>query len=153
MTDEINETSLDKSNISLETMYVECSVSYRYHLDWRYKMLTRFFVVVSALVASAGWLFTNKNALLPNYSYAPFVVIVFTSLTFLVMSFRDKKIFDRHERLGARLEAMANKTGIYSELVNLGNWPLPYNFVVPLIYCVVGFVAFVLSIVLLVGQY
>ena len=134
-------------DISIETIYKECAESYRYHIDWRYRMLTRYIVAISALITVTGFLFTHEQECLHRYAFLPCGAIFVVSALFIIVTRRNKLIFDHHEKLAASLEQKyAKRDGIYSRLETLPTlWPPSYNVLLPIVYAIIGLFALLIS--------
>ena len=152
------ESEQTRPTLSIAELYKECGASYRYHLEWRYKVMTRYLIAVSALLAVFGWMVTDGATAFHLYAWVPFLMITIVSAGFLAMSFRNKVIFDKHETVGAALEGFAETvedrkdqpSGIYTEWIGMPMlWPPAYNVVFPLIYGLIGLASFALMCAIL----
>ena len=83
MRNEIKKDGQDK--ISVLEIYKEIGINYRYHLDRRHRVMTRYSIAMSAFYVSSGWMFINK---IEKIAFLPFL---FAAIASYVLSLMDKK--------------------------------------------------------------
>ncbi len=124
---------MNDSEVKPETLYGEAAASYRYIVDWRYKILTRYFITSTAFILAAKWM---GEAIPENRTWlvgGPLVFGTISCFIFYAMDRRNKKMIDACSAVAANLE---NPTGVYSEWCSLSKskWPPSYDAILAFIY-------------------
>ncbi len=124
---------------NLRAMYQEISENMRFLVDWRYKSISRYIIVLGALLTASGYSFMPDN-IIPDYilefKYVPFFLISVISLIFLKLETRNNEILRTIFDTGAKLEEkMTDIPGIF---INLNNLMAGKNSGFYLKYCYLG---------------
>lgn len=103
----------------LKTLYEENGSHNRFLIDWRHKVLVRFFVSIAAILFIAKWIWENNETIATFWQFIPFTMISILSLAFYVMDKRDRQFMDICMRVGANLEdQMEYNNGFYNNCLN-----------------------------------
>ena len=98
----------------LKTIYEENGRQNRFLVDWRHKILVRFFVAVASLLLVAKWIGDKMECYVTFWQWIPFSMITIISLAFYIMDKRDIVFMDMCARVGADLEKnMGYAQGFY----------------------------------------
>ncbi len=117
MKDQNEETAdnIEKGKI----IYQECATHLRYMLDWRHKILLRFFVSIAALLIIIKWMWETKNPNIHGLIFLPFLLAAISSIVFFVMDKRNIQVAQVCRKTGAQVEQnIFNISGLF---VNFGS--------------------------------
>lgn len=103
------------ATISVETLYNEAAANCRYLSDWRHRIMSRFFVMLSAFSVAAGWLWKTSDADLQRIVWIPFLLAAVASIIFLLMDRRNTRLLEICCATAKNLENNTDHVaGIYS---------------------------------------
>ena len=98
---------------SLEVLYKENCQFHRDMVEWRHKILLRYFVTVAALLFLAKWVWEFDSQQIKTFLFLPFILVAFLSLCFYLMDRRNIQIMSVSENVGRKLEKQLNGEGGY----------------------------------------
>lgn len=105
---------------ALKLLYEENGRNNRYLVDWRHKVLVRFFVVNAAFLYVAKWLWESGQQYLQSCVWVPFLLTFCISLVFYLMDIRNLKLINLCARIGMKLESeIGSGIGFYSGYLKL----------------------------------
>lgn len=134
---------MTEPTVKAETLYTEATQSYRYIVEWRYKILTRFFITVTAFVLAAAWLWRSTETDLKPFLFIPLFIGALSSIGFLAMDRRNKAMIDKSQDVARKLE---EDRGVYSAWAALPKWPPAYDVIVAIIYVASAVLLFAASV-------
>jgi len=124
---------MSDSEVKPETLYGEAAQSYRYIVDWRYKILTRYFISSTAFVLAAKWI---GETIPDNRKWIIAIPLVFGAISclfFCAMDRRNKKMIDACSSIAADLEKERGVYSVWSKLPK-HKWPPSYDTILAFIY-------------------
>jgi len=89
---------------ALEFVYGENCEFNRYIIEWRHKILLRFFVTNAAFLVFAKWIYEAKEPLFKFVLFLPFLYAAFLSLAFYIMHKRNNTVKNSCQKIGQTLE-------------------------------------------------
>jgi hypothetical protein len=102
-----------------KVLYNECCEHIRYMLEWRHKLLLRFFVAVASLLVIVKWMWETGNTSIHQFVFVPLFLAGLSALLFFVMDRRNMKVVKVCRETGAEIELeVFRSTGLFQ---NLGN--------------------------------
>ena len=107
-----NESTLSEAERkSVEILYQEGVRIHLYNVEWRHKIMSRFFISVVALVFVAKWMLESNTDQIMKYSYLPFILVTIVSLGFFLWDRRIVSQINTSYKVGVRLERKLNDEG------------------------------------------
>jgi len=116
ITNASQENSMTKSEQieSGKILYNECGAYARYMVEWRHKLMVRFFVSNTSLLVIVKWMWETCNSKMHSLIFLPFLIGAVVSAAFWVMDRRSKKVLKVCRDTGRDLEkTVFNKAGLY----------------------------------------
>jgi len=99
-------------------LYQECGTYLRYMLEWRYKLMLRFFVLNASFLVIVKWMWETNNSNIHLIIFLPFLLGAVASPAFYVLDRRNMKIVKVCRDTGKDLEVgLFKNAGIF---VNVG---------------------------------
>jgi hypothetical protein len=138
----------DKRNTSdgIEVLYKENGQITRVYLEWRHKVLVRFFLALAGTLIMARWMFDNES--LHNYLYVPFLLGGIMSFITTLMDDVNGRVLGNCYKNGEDIEKMINDvTGIYTSMNNQYSHPVTYTNILRILYFGSGVVFLILALV------
>ncbi|MFX0134292.1 MAG: hypothetical protein ACFFDN_11675 [Candidatus Hodarchaeota archaeon] len=106
---------------SIEVLYQENSLFHRYDVDWRYRIMSRLFVTIAALLYVAKWIWECNDSLIKSYLFLPIFLISILSLTFYLLDRRVVSQITVSSKVALHLEkALYKKGGHFTGLSEAG---------------------------------
>jgi hypothetical protein len=87
-------------------------------LDWRHKVLLRFFVSIASLLYISKWLWETKNVNAQTIIFIPFLLATICSIAFYIMDKRNMKVVKVCRDTGKQIEKKFFKT--HGLFINMG---------------------------------
>lgn len=112
-----NMASSQKNQEFLETIYKEAGINYRYFLDWRHKLMVRFFLFIAAVFIVFRWIY-EEHIFMGTAWILPFLSLL-VSLAFWCLDHRSKTLFRASQKTGETIEnelAGKNSAGVYKAI-------------------------------------
>jgi len=106
------------SSEHIKTLYEECTEHHRYMLEWRHRILLRYFVASSAFAYVAKWMWETNNAKIHLLLFLPFLLISICSVVFFGLDKRNIRIVDICRKAGRKIELgpMQSEEGLMTAL-------------------------------------
>ena len=89
---------------SVELLYQESCNFHRFMIEWRHKILLRYFVSIVAMLYIAQWIWDGNNAQLRAFLFLPFLIASILSLLFFLLDRRNIDIMYVSAKTGKELE-------------------------------------------------
>lgn len=84
-------------------------------LDWRHKVMTRFFIALSAIFISIQWMYTNE--VLKKFIFLPLLIGAIFSLVIACMDMVNQRILNTCYELGREIEEkLFSSPGLYQKM-------------------------------------
>lgn len=124
----------DQSSLLVKDAYDHVGQTFRYFLEWRHKIFAGYLAVLATLALAFAWTQpgpTKNGDIAPSPTAGqqlatralPFIGIVISAV-FWTLDFRNRDLFRVCQERGAILErSLPTKTGIYADLLALGDRP------------------------------
>lgn len=99
---------------SRKIVYTETCNSYRYFIDWRHRVLTRYFIFLSAIGLLVKWLHENHGTkeLVP----VAFVFIAVFSIFFYILEERNDQLIKACGKNAMEMEKLLHTPGYFCEI-------------------------------------
>lgn len=111
----------DSQRQSIEALYQEGIRMHLYSVEWRHKIMLRFFISSAALLIAAGWLWERKNVGLQIFLFLPFLIAAIMSVGYFLIDRRIVSQINLSYKTGIRLEkAIFEKGGHFADIVEAG---------------------------------
>ena len=81
-----------KSDDSIKTLYKEAAENHRYVVEWRHKILIRFFLAMAAFFYVAKWMWETSSTTVKAFAFIPLLLSALASLGFLFIERRNTEI-------------------------------------------------------------
>ncbi len=137
---------------ALKSLYEENGEIARTFLEWRHKVMTRFFVTAAAFLIAASWLYT-KDSSTKTLVFLPLLAISGLSTLAYVMEAANDRYLRLCLSVGAQLEReMTHVGGIYATSMEEVSSPRTphYTTIFQVFYAIVGTVLLISAIYLAV---
>ncbi len=85
-------------------LYQECGTHLRHMLEWRHKLLLRFFVSNASFLIIIKWMLETKNTSIHMIIFLPFLLAAISSIAFFVMDKRTMKVVKVCRDTGSNIE-------------------------------------------------
>jgi len=142
----MSEDSCTDLNKNLEVLYKESGLITRVYLEWRHKVLVRFFLAMAGFLIMARWMFDNDA--LHKYLFIPFLLAGFMSIVTALMDNVNGRVLGDCYRIGEDLEEkMSDIDGIYKHTNKQYTHPITYTNILRFVYWGSGCVFITLAIV------
>lgn len=126
------ENGLDYENVRL--LYKENGEITRVYLEWRHKVMSRFFLTAAGILVIARWMFENE--ILRSLIWVPFLLAAIFSLSTALMDNVNSRILGGCYKYGEELEQLlSTNSGVYG-IANheFTQHPITYSRVLKTIY-------------------
>lgn len=101
-----------------KTLYQECGIHLRYMLEWRHKVMLRFFVLNASFLVIVKWMWETGSVKYHSLIFLPFMLGAMASAAFYVMDRRTMKVVKVCRKTGKDLEiSVFHQTGLF---LNMG---------------------------------
>lgn len=97
-----NMANSQKNQEFLKTVYKEAGINYRYFLDWRHKLMVRFFLFIAAVFIVFRWIYEEHISVGTAWTL-PFLSLLI-SLAFWCLDHRSKTLFRACQKTGEIIE-------------------------------------------------
>ena len=94
-------------------LYQETAQSYRHIIDWRHKILSRYFLTTAALFAMGKWMWESKDPAVKGIVFLPFLISAIASFAFFLMERRNARIKVLAEQMACCLEKELRADGAF----------------------------------------
>jgi hypothetical protein len=135
----------------LETIYKEAGINYRYFLDWRHKLMVRFFLFIAAVFIVFRWIY-EEHISAGTAWMLPFLSLLIT-IAFWCMDHRSKTLFRASQKTGEAIEnelAGKKSAGAYKAINHLtANNTIIASRVMGMVYAVASLCFFILTVAFL----
>jgi hypothetical protein len=105
-----NPAPLTHTQLTIQEVYVEIGVNYRYFLTWRQRIFAGYLAVLGALSVAGGWML--KDA--PQFLWLFPVTGLLLTLVFWILERRNRELYGVCINRGAACEAGLGDMGVYS---------------------------------------
>lgn len=113
--------------------------------EWRHKVMTRFFAVIAASIAMAGWFYQQSE--LKHWVFVPFFLAFIFSLLSDMMDRVNTKVLRECYRIGSSLEhKLSSDAGIYNAIQDVHYNRASYHRVLRVMYVGTAFIFAVAAI-------
>lgn len=121
---------------NIDILYKENGEMHRYLIEWRHKLMVRFFIAIAALLTISQWLIQSNKTISDNLIALPLMVASLISIGFYFMDKRNYALMTLCVRVGAELEqkVSADALGIYASLASMPRPRANYSTVLAFIY-------------------
>ena len=134
------------SSDGIEVLYKENGHITRVYLEWRHKVLVRFFLALAGILIMARWMFDNES--LHSYLYVPFLLGGIMSFITALMDDVNGRVLGNCYKNGEDIEKMINDaTGIYTSMNNQYSHPVTYTNILRVLYFGSGVIFLILALV------
>ena len=134
------------SSDGVEVLYKENGQITRVYLEWRHKVLVRFFLALAGILIMARWMFDNES--LHSYLYVPFLLGGIMSFITALMDDVNGRVLGNCYKNGEDIEKMINDvTGIYTSMNNQYSHPVTYTNILRVLYFGSGVIFLILALV------
>ena len=118
---------------TLIVLYEENGRMTRTFLEWRHKVMARFFLALAAIFVLAGWLY--KDPTLYGYLTWPFLLVAVLSLAVGLMDHVNSRILNDCYLVGKKLEAaLGDADCVYTRMEKGYRSPITYSRVLQIVY-------------------
>jgi len=149
----------DGQRKSIELFYQEGIRIHLYCVEWRHKIILRFFISTAALLILAGWLWERKNTEFQSFLFLPFLIAAIMSVGYFLLDRRIVSQINLSYKTGIRLEkALFEKGGHFADIFEAGRDRagklnnrlsiVSYTFVLEFFYLSTSLILFVLAAIL-----
>ncbi len=136
----------EDSNDGIEVLYKENGNITRVYLEWRHKVLVRFFLALAGILIMARWMFDNDS--LHGYLFVPFFLGSIMSFITALMDDVNGRVLGNCYKNGEVIEKKINDvTGIYTSMNNQYSHPVTYTNILRALYIGSGIIFLILAIV------
>ena len=133
-------------NNNLETLYKESGLITRVYLEWRHKVLVRFFLAMAGFLVMARWMFDNEA--LHEYLFIPFLLAGLMSIVTALMDNVNGRILGDCYKIGESLESSMSKIdGIYRHTNKQYSHPITYTNILRILYWGSGCIFLAISLI------
>ena len=139
---------MDKNEIIVK-LYEELGREHRYFIDWRFKILTRFYIVLAAGAAATKWLLESDFSV---YAFIPLVLVGLSSIGAVIMDKRSSLITSMAEKKAQALEEQLEYTGFFTEFNNISLEKYSYGRVLHGTYVASAWISLSLGLILVLNQ-
>ena len=101
----------EKSSDRNEVLYKENGQITRVYLEWRHKVLVRFFLALAGILIMARWMFDNES--LHDYLYVPFLLGGIMSFITALMDDVNGRVFGNCYKNGKNIEILVESCHVY----------------------------------------
>ena len=125
----------ERSDGGVLAMYKEAAENHRYVVEWRHKILIRFFLAMAAFFYVAKWIWETGSATFKALTFVPLFLSALASLGFLFIERRNTEIMHINARAAKRLEILLHEEGgFYTDLVKMKPTITPVGTVLRIMY-------------------
>ncbi len=109
---------MDENKLEVaKIQYKECGTHLRYMLEWRHKLLLRFFVLSASFLLVSKWLFDNKDPNIQALLFIPLCIYSIISFAFYVMDKRTLFVIKVCRQVGLKIEStLFENEALFTEL-------------------------------------
>ncbi len=112
---QVQDVAITTDPESLRLLYVENAKMTHVFFEWRHKVLTRFFVGVSACLVGARWIFLQPE--LKAITFIPLLLAAVVAAAAALMDRVNQRILNHCYQTGRDLEVrLADATGVFGNL-------------------------------------
>ena len=149
----------DGQRKSIEVLYEEGVRIHLYNVEWRHKIMLRFFISTAALLITAGWLWERKNAEFQAFLFLPFLIASIMSLGYFLIDRRivsqinlsyktgicvEKELFEKGGPFVGVLETGRDSAGKLNNRLSI----VSYTFVLEFFYLATCLISFMLAMII-----
>jgi len=139
---------------NLRLLYQENANFHRDIIEWRHKVMLRFFITTGAFSLAVGWIWQTNDDRLKRWLWVPFLLASFNSVVFYLFDRRNAMVMKMCERVGKKMEETLHKVGGYytgfSEMLTTRN---TYTNILRVLYLSTALMSFIGSVILLLRYY
>lgn len=120
-------------------LYKESSQSFRYFLEWRFRVFQRFGILLGAVLTLAKFIYENQS-LNGQILAVPALLMLLGSIVFLIMDMRNRRISKESSKVGQSIELLFTENisgidgGFYDREINCEDTVFTYNNTLPFLY-------------------
>lgn len=123
-----------------KTLYNECGTHIRYMLEWRHKLLLRFFVTIASFLLVVRWMWESKNENIYPLIFIPLFLSALSAAVFFIMDRRNMKVVNVCSNTGRGIEQKIFKydDGLYANMrdkIRSTRDFFSYTWMITFIYC------------------
>lgn len=147
-TNESNNNWNDRQD--LHVLYKENGELYRYFMDWRHKVLSRYFISLVSLFVMAQYFHKSDEGLLSSLIFIPFLLSGMVGIFCYALDNRNNFLIMECLKTGRRLEKAIDRDGYYSIIDNQEAIRGTYSEILKILYISSAALFILLSIYLLI---
>jgi len=134
---------------NIQILYQENIRGHLFMVDWRYKVMTRYFVGIGSLLIISKYLYDKPE--FKMFLFIPFLCSSLFSFIFGIMDNNNHLIIEAGKRVGVKLESiLSNHSGLYSEMKSSYTPRFSYTRILFYMYNISSVFFFIISILLFV---
>lgn len=131
----------------IKLMYTENGNFSRYLIEWRHKIMTRFFITIAALMYIVKWMSENPTIVKTVIISIPFTLAGIVSIMFFVLDRRNHQLMNVCVDVGIKLEGKIDKNtkGYYSTVAEAKRGVITYTAILSIMYWGTAAIFFILA--------